>query len=160
MPKGVPPLSLFRTVARNRRVFERFMAAGLLDKGTLTLREREIVIDRTTARCGSEYEWGVHIAFFREKAGLSDREVAATVGDDPLAWSDRDRLLISLVDQLHDRSTVDADLWQALTQAFSDEQLIELVVLTGFYHMVSYVTNAFAVPLEPFAARFPAPASD
>jgi hypothetical protein len=54
MPPGVEPLLLFRTLARDRRLFRRFMAGGLLDKGTLSLREREIAIDRTCARCGAE----------------------------------------------------------------------------------------------------------
>jgi hypothetical protein len=58
MPEGVPPLLLFRALAVNERVLLRVMAGGLLDRGSLTLREREIVIDRTCFRCGSEYEWG------------------------------------------------------------------------------------------------------
>src|SRR5215475_3365302 len=68
MPKGVPPLVLFRTLAVNERVFLRLLAGSLLDKGSISLREREIVIDRTCVRCGSEYEWGVHVALFRERA--------------------------------------------------------------------------------------------
>lgn len=67
MPPDVPPLALFRTVARNGRVFGRLMAGGLLDKGSLSLREREILIDRTSALCGAEYEWGVHVAFFTDQ---------------------------------------------------------------------------------------------
>jgi hypothetical protein len=63
MPEGVPPLLLFRTLAVNERVFHRVMAGGLLDRGSLTLRERELVIDRTCFRCGSEYEWGVHVVW-------------------------------------------------------------------------------------------------
>ena len=70
MPEGTPPLILFTSLARDKRLFERFMAGGLLDRGRLTLRQREIVIDRTTALSGSEYEWGVHIAFFAARAGL------------------------------------------------------------------------------------------
>ena len=54
MPSGVSPLSLFTTLARNERVFERFMAGGLLDKGTISLRQREIVINRACARCDCE----------------------------------------------------------------------------------------------------------
>ena len=50
MPPGVDPLVLFRTLAVNERVFLRLMAGGLLDRGSITLREREIVIDRTCAR--------------------------------------------------------------------------------------------------------------
>lgn len=40
MPKGVPPLALFRTLAVNQRVFLRVMAGGLLDRGSISLRER------------------------------------------------------------------------------------------------------------------------
>src|SRR5208282_1563842 len=74
MPEGVPPLLLFRTVAVNERVFHRMMAGGLLDRGSLTLRERELVIDRTCFRCGSEYEWGVHVTFFGAKVGFTEEE--------------------------------------------------------------------------------------
>jgi alkylhydroperoxidase family enzyme len=157
MPPGVPPLVLFTTLARNPRVFQRFMAAGLLDKGSISLREREIVIDRATARCGSEYEWGVHVAFFAEKAGLTPIQIAATVtgaSDDPV-WTPRERLVLALVDALHDSNRIGDELWQKVRAEFSDAQLIELVVLTGFYHMVSFVTNAFTLPLEGNAARFP-----
>src|SRR5918996_128653 len=79
MPPGVPPLVLFRTMAKSPRVFAKLFAAGLLDKGPLSLRQREIVIDRTTARLGCEYEWGVHIALFAGKVGFGETEIAATV---------------------------------------------------------------------------------
>src|SRR6187200_2239876 len=82
MPPGVAPLALFRTWAVNERVFLRVMAAGLLDRGSLSLRERELVIQRTCARLGSEYEWGVHATFFAAKAGLDDATLAATCAAD------------------------------------------------------------------------------
>ncbi|HEY2069626.1 MAG TPA: carboxymuconolactone decarboxylase family protein [Rhizomicrobium sp.] len=157
MPMGVPPLVLFTTLARNPRVFQRFMAGGLLDQGSISLREREIVVNRATARCGSEYEWGVHIAFFAEKTGLTRAQIEATVhggADDP-AWSPREALLIRLVDALHEHADLDDDLWDALRAEFREEQLIELIVLTGFYHMVSFVTNGLRLPLERDAERFP-----
>jgi alkylhydroperoxidase family enzyme len=157
MPEGAPPLVLFTTLARNARVFARFMAGGLLDKGSITLREREIVIDRTTARLGSEYEWGVHVAFFADAAQLSRAQIRATAigrSDDP-AWTPREQLIMTMVDALVDAHTIGEALWAALKKEFSDEQLIEFVVLTGFYHTVSFVTNAFQVPREDYAARFP-----
>jgi hypothetical protein len=76
MPEGVPPLTLFRALAVNERVFLRTMAGGLLDRGSITLRDREIVILRTCARLGSEYEWGVHVSFFGGKAKLSAADTA------------------------------------------------------------------------------------
>ena len=54
--KGQPPLRLFTTLARDPRLFQKFFAGGLLDKGNLSIRQREIVIHRTTALCKSEYE--------------------------------------------------------------------------------------------------------
>jgi len=158
MPKGVPPLVLFRTLAVNQRVFLRVMAGGLLDRGSISLREREIVIDRTCARCGSEYEWGVHVAFFAERVGLTREQMTATcaASSESDAFTPRERLLLRLVDDLHDRAAVGDELWAALRAHWSDEQLIELVALVGFYHLISFVTNALRLPLEAYGARFPA----
>jgi alkylhydroperoxidase family enzyme len=157
MPAGVPPLALFRTLAVNERVFLRVMAGGLLDRGSISLREREIVIDRTCARCGSEYEWGVHVAFFAERVGLTASQVAATRAPEAEAgaFPERERLLIRLVDALHNRARVDDTLWAALRAEWSEPQLIELIALAGFYHLISFVTNALRIPPEPYGARFP-----
>jgi alkylhydroperoxidase family enzyme len=158
MPPGVEPLSLFRTVARDARLFRRFMAGGLLDKGNLGLRERELAIDRTCARCGAEYEWGVHMALFGARVGFGDAEQRATLssGADADCWSARERLIVRLMDQLHETSRVDDALWEELAAEFRAEQLIELIMLAGFYHTVAYLANALRLPAEPFAARFPA----
>jgi alkylhydroperoxidase family enzyme len=66
--RGAAPLTLFRVVAGNARAWEKFRAGSLLDRGPLSLREREIVIDRTCALTGCEYEWGVHIEAFATAA--------------------------------------------------------------------------------------------
>ena len=156
MPPGVEPLLLFRTVARDPRLFRRFMAGGLLDKGTLRLREREIAIDRTCARCGAEYEWGVHMAFFGDRVGFGKAERRATLVEATAdCWSPRERLIVRLTDQLHETASVDDALWAELAAEFRDEQLLELIMLAGSYHMVSYLTNALRLPGESYAARFP-----
>jgi hypothetical protein len=49
MPPGVPPPTLFTTLARVPRIWDRFRAGSLLDRGPVSLRHREIVIDRTCA---------------------------------------------------------------------------------------------------------------
>ncbi len=157
MPEGVEPLVLFRTLAVNERVLGRVMAGGLLDRGSISLREREIVIDRTTWRCGSEYEWGVHVAFFGARVGFDEAEIAGLCTEDPDAtpFSSREKLLLRLCDELHLTATVGESLWKELADEFRADQLVELVVLAGLYHAISFATNAFALPLEPFAARFP-----
>src|SRR5271168_4280575 len=120
MPPGVAPLSLFTTLARVPRIFERVRAGSLLDRGPVSLRNREIVIDRTCARCGCGYEWGVHVAFYAERAALTPEHVRATVqggGKDPV-WSADELLLIRLVDELHDKAQISDDLWEALAAVF------------------------------------------
>jgi len=156
--RGAPPLLLFRVVARNPRVLSRMMAGGLLDRGSISLRQRELMILRTTARCGAEYEWGVHAAAFGAKAAWTPSELRASVhgaAEDP-AWAPDERLIVRLADALHDANDVDDALWKDLRGAFGDEQLIELVMLAGLYHAVSFTLRAFRVPLEPSASRFPA----
>jgi alkylhydroperoxidase family enzyme len=156
MPPGIEPLKLFRTLAHNPRVLRKFHLGNLLDRGAIDRRDREIVILRTCARCGSEYEWGVHVTVFAARVGLTTEQVAATVdgsADHP-AWSEADALLIRLADELHDNATIAPALWNAMAERWSPAQLIELLVVAGFYHTVSFVTNAVAIDLEEMAARF------
>jgi alkylhydroperoxidase family enzyme len=157
MPPGVAPLALFRTLARDQRLLQRFMGGGLLDKGHLTLRQREIVIDRVTARCGSEYEWGVHVAFFAKRVGLDEAQLRSLVRGGPgdACWEAQDALLIRFCDALHASCDVDDALWAELRAQFSEEAILELLLLAGFYRTVSYLTNALRLPLEAYAAGFP-----
>ena len=156
MPPGVPPLVLFRTLARSPRIFARMFAGGLLDKGPLSLRQREILIDRTTGRLGCEYEWGVHIAFFAERAGFTPAQVAATVSDaSDAGWSPDEQALIALVDDLVDRRTITDETWQRLTKHFDETQILEAIALVGYYHTISFLCRGLKLPLESYGARFP-----
>jgi Carboxymuconolactone decarboxylase family len=157
MPPGVAPLSLFTTLARVPRVYDRFRAGSLLDRGPVSLRHREIVIDRTCARCGCTYEWGVHVAFFGERVALTPEQIRAIARSDATdpAWSGEERLLIRLVDELHDSADIQDQLWNDLAKAFGLEQIFELIALVGFYHTVSFFANGTRLRAESFAARPP-----
>jgi alkylhydroperoxidase family enzyme len=156
MPPGVEPLVLFRTMARSPRVFARMFAGGLLDKGPLELRQREIVIDRTTARLKCEYEWGVHVALFAGRAGLGHAEIAAitTGSSQETCWSADEQALLSLVDDLVDQHTISETTWQSLAAHFDEAQILEAIALVGYYHTISFLCNGLALPLEAWAARF------
>lgn len=165
MPKGWtgPALRLFRLWARHLPMAEALRGVGryVLAKGVLAPRDRELLILRTTARCGAEYEWGVHAVFFPPRVGLDAAQVAATrtgAAADP-CFAPRDRLLVALADALHDTSDVPDALWQALAQEWSEVERLEMLLVCGFYHLVSFTANATRVANEPFAARFPAEAS-
>ena len=155
--RGAPPLVLFRVMAGHDRAWEKFRAGSLLDRGPLALREREIVIDRTCARTGCEYEWGVHVATFAEAAHLGDEQVRATVRESAGAacWSKAEQALIAAVDALHDRATLTDAEFEALSSHYDEAQILEIIMLCGFYRTVSYLANTLALPLEENAARFP-----
>ena len=155
--RGAPPLMLFRVVASNARAWEKFRAGGLLDHGPLSLREREIVIDRTCALTGCEYEWGVHVAIFAQAADLTAEQVRATVhGDaDAPCWSQNEKALIAAVDALHLRATLSGAEFKALSAHYDDAKIFEIILLCGFYRTVSYLANGLDLPLEQKAARFP-----
>src|SRR5260370_9935588 len=90
MPEGVPPLALFRTLARNERVFLRLMAGGPPDPGSISLREREIVIDPTCAPCVSYYYWAAHAPSFSARVRPSPARETLPAGCDPGSFPERE----------------------------------------------------------------------
>jgi len=158
MGEGVEPLLLFRTLAKSDRAWARFRAGSLLDRGPLPLRERELVIDRTCALAGCEYEWGVHIAIFATAARLTEEEIAATAAEGSAApvWTCAERALLRAVEALHARAALSDEEFAELRAHYDEAQVLEALLLCGFYRTVSYVANGLALPLEPSAARFPA----
>jgi 4-carboxymuconolactone decarboxylase len=157
---GVEPLALFRTLVIHEALATRMrpLGAAILGHGLLEPRDRELMIDRTCARCGAEYEWGVHATFFGASVGLTERQLEATVNgpaDDPV-WSERERAVLTLADELHDTAEVSDGVYAELERHFTPDQILELVVTAGWYHTISFVIGAARIPLEPWAARFPA----
>jgi len=156
--RGAPPIILFRVMASQPRAWEKFSGGSLLDRGPLSLREREIVIDRTCALNGCEYEWGVHVTAFAQAAHLTDEQVRATVlgSADAPCWSEAEKILIATADALHQRATLSDAEFTALKAHYDDAKILEIFQLCGFYRTVSYLANGLDLPLEEFGARFPA----
>jgi alkylhydroperoxidase family enzyme len=154
--QGAPPLVLFRALATSERAWKKFRAGSLLDPGPLSLRDRELVIDRTCALAGNEYEWGVHVAIFAGAAKLSAEEVAATANAGSAAplWTEAERALLATAEALHARAALTDAEFASLRAHYDDAQVLEAVLLCGFYRMVSYVVGALDLPLEAGAARF------
>jgi alkylhydroperoxidase family enzyme len=153
------PLLLFRTLAVHPELAARMrpLGAAILAHGTVAPRLREVMIQRTCALCGAEYEWGVHAVAFGAAVGLSEEQLASTArgsaADD--VWSAIERAVLRLADELHETSDVSAELFAELERHFTAAQILELAVTAGWYHTISYVISAARVQLEPWAARFP-----
>src|SRR4029079_501813 len=107
------------------------------------------------ARLGCEYEWGVHIAFFADRVGLTPEQVAATVSGagDATCWTAEEQALLALVDDLVDRRAIAEATWTALKVPFDDARILEAIALVGYYHTISFLCVGLELPLESYAAR-------
>ena len=127
-------------------------------RGALSLRHRELAIDRTTALCGAGYEWGIHIAVYAGKAGLTDEQVASLATGDPAdaCWTDpADRAVLATVDALHQRADLNDAEWQTLLDAVGEDAAVDLLLLCGWYHAISFAVNALRLPAEPGTPALP-----
>lgn len=155
MPPGLEPLTLFRVLATSPRAWERFRAGALLDGGPLALKDREIVILRTCARSGCEYEWGVHVALLAKRARMTEAQIAATLPDGAAeVWSPAEAALVATADALHERAALSDEEFARLSAFFDADQVLEILMLAGYYRTVACLVGGLALELEPFAARF------
>jgi 4-carboxymuconolactone decarboxylase len=143
-------------MARNEPLSKAFLKLGshLLGAGVLPAREREIVILRVGWRAGSEYEFGQHTAIGKQ-AGLTDAEVARLADSDAGAWAPDDEALVRMVDELCDTDAVGDQTWRSLAERWTEPELLELLVLAGYYRLVSGMLNSVGVALEPSTAGWP-----
>lgn len=147
-PSG-QPLNIFGTLVRHPRLFRRFTAfGGVLLTGTIPARDRELLILRTGHNCASPYEWAQHVVIGRQ-AGLTDEEIERIVaGPDAEGWTPFEATLLRAADELHVDNTLSDATWAALAEGYGTEQLIELPMLVGQYHLVAFTLNALGVQLE------------
>ena len=161
--KGLSPINLRLALAHHPKLATAFqsMAHVVLFQCELPERDREIAIIRTGALTRSEYEWGMHVSIYAEKCKLD----SASVGElttcsnwtelSNVIWSPKERLIVRMVDEIHSHSTVSDETWLLLNRDWPQEQVIELIFSSSFYHMAAFFLNTTAVPLEVGAERFP-----
>ncbi|MPY92438.1 MAG: carboxymuconolactone decarboxylase family protein [Acidimicrobiia bacterium] len=150
-------LNISATLAHNTRVLKRFsqFGGGLLFRGVLPVRERELVILRVGANCQSVYEFGQHTLIGRE-AGLTDDEIhQLTLAPEKGGWSDADRDLVALADELCADDCVSDATWARLAGRWDDAALVELLAVAGFYRLVSGFLNSAGVQLDPGVPSWP-----
>lgn len=157
LPEGLPPLNIFATMAKHPKLLDRFNRFGgfLLYRGAIPAREREIVILRVGWRSGSVYEFGQHTVI-GASAGVTEEEVRRLASEQTDGWGEDDRDLVELADQLCTTNNVDDALWDRLSRRWNEQEVMELLVVAGFYRLVSGFLNATRVELEEGTPGWPA----
>jgi nucleoside-diphosphate-sugar epimerase len=94
---------------------------------------------------GSDYELTQHRRLGR-RAGLSAAEIERVgPGPDDPAWSEGDRLLLELTDELHATADLTDRSWDRLRAAYDERRCIELVLLVGHYQMLATTLTTLRV---------------
>ena len=143
---GIPASNIFSTLVRHPGLFRKWMPfGGKLLAGKLPARERELLILRTGWRCQSVYEWGPHVLIGR-RAGLTDDDIARLKeGPDAPGWDPFDAALVRAADELHDDGCISDGTWASLSERYDIPQLIEVPMVVGQYHLVSFTLNSLGV---------------
>ena len=154
---GRPVAAIYRTYARHLAMDKPRTAVSEHIRGTSTLsaRQRELLIMRIGLLCRSEYEWAAHAPAGR-RAGMTDADVDRVVkGPDTGGGEPLELALLHAVDELYQNDVVSTKTWNALAESLNTKQLLDVLITTGGYRMVSMALNTFGVQLEANPTRFP-----
>ena len=136
---GTNPPNLFTTLGRNRGLFRGWMwySSKLMPFGRLTRRETELMILRIAHLRRSEYEFTHHERLGR-RAGIRPEEVERVkAGPSADGWTDRERALLRAIDELSESRDISDDTWAELRTQLSENECIELVMLSGQYESLA-----------------------
>jgi len=145
----IPAPNLYRSVARNESLFIDMIdmgfitPTGLMDRKVIPSRIREMLILRTCVKSKNEYEFNLHVGTISEKMGLKLEEIEDIKNEHPNEnlWSNADRNLLSLVDELVCNLSISDEAFENLTIYFSEEILIEIVLFVGLYTTVAMMVS-------------------
>jgi 4-carboxymuconolactone decarboxylase len=110
-------------------------------------RLSEVAIITVGARWKAEFEWYAHSRMAREH-GVPDAVVDAIgAGEDPPFTDGDERTVYLAARQLTSNGHLDPEAYDAARRLLGDAGLVELVSLCGYYTLISFLLNAFEVPL-------------
>lgn len=127
------------------------LGAAVRFQGSIDRRLAEVAILTVGARWKAEFEWWSHTRMAREQ-GVPEAVIAAIArGDEPPFAAADERVVYRAARELTETGRLGQDAYEAVRALLGDAGLVELVSLCGYYTLVSFLLNAFAVPLPPGA---------
>jgi 4-carboxymuconolactone decarboxylase len=144
-------LNIFRVMMNHPKLTRRWtvFAGHVLQKQTVPLRERELLILRIGWLNQAEYEWAQHVEIAK-RSGISEAEIERIKQGPGAGWNVHEAALLQAADDLFENSVVSDQTWATLSVDFSTEQMMDMVFTVGQYNMVSWALNSFGVPLDDF----------
>jgi 4-carboxymuconolactone decarboxylase len=144
-------LNLFRVMMHHPDLTRRWtvFAGHVLQKQTLGVRDRELLILRIGWLNQAEYEWAQHVEIAK-RAGFTDAEIGNIKVGPRGGWNAHEAALLQAADDLYNNSVVSDETWAVLAKHYSTQQMMDAVFTVGQYNLVSWALNSFGVPLDGF----------
>lgn len=148
---GGRDLNIFRVMMNHPKLTRRWtvFAGHVLQKQTLPVRDRELLILRIGWLNQAEYEWAQHVEIAK-RAGITEAEIEQVKQGPAAGWNALEAALMRAADELFESSVISDSTWAALAAKYSIEQLMDVVFTIGQYNLVSWALNSFGVPLDDF----------
>lgn len=143
-------LNVYRTMAHHPRLLAAWapLRRHVVLQNSLPPRLQELVVLRTAFHARSRYEWSHHVARALA-AGLSRREIDAAGCGDPAAGLDPlEQDVVLAVDELQANYRLSVILRDRLRGRLSVQQVLDLMALVGFYHVLAFMLETFDTPLD------------
>src|SRR6185295_6134969 len=143
-----PDFNIYKTLAHHVDLYNRWSPLGrfILDGSSLPPREREMVMLRMGWLCQSEYEWAQHARIAKGAPGLTNADVHRIAeGPGAAGWSDFERTLLTMVDEMRYETMISDSTWAALHAKYTDNQIIEAMYTASQYELVSMALNSLGV---------------
>jgi 4-carboxymuconolactone decarboxylase len=117
-------------------------------------RLSEVAIITVGARWRAEFEWWAHARMAREHGVASAVIDAISRGEAPPfgPGAADEAVVYTAARQLATAGQISPDAYADAQRLLGDAGLVELVSLCGYYTLISFLLNAFSVPLPPGAA--------
>ena len=147
---GVPEIHLFTVLAQHKRLFWSWLPFSgiLLRRGRLPETDTELAILRVGHLRGSEYELQQHRRIALRRGVSAAEQAAIFAGPDAEGLSDRQRVLITGVDELITDRMISDPVWRRLGEHLDRRQLIEFVTLVGQYDALALSLNNLGIPMD------------
>ncbi|MGH1471084.1 MAG: carboxymuconolactone decarboxylase family protein [Cellvibrionaceae bacterium] len=148
-----PDYNLYKTLAHHVELYNHWTPLGraLLNGSKIPARDREIIMLRMGWLCQAEYEWSQHARIATaDDVGMTYDEVK-NIAANPNGnmWSDFEKALMTMVDELRYDALISQKTWNALATRYDNQQIMDALFTAAQYQLVSMLLNSTGIQLDP-----------
>lgn len=148
--QGAPVLHLYRLLGWSPGLVGPWLdfSSALRFKLSISPQLRELLIVRSGQLLAAEYEWKHHWVIALEEGVSVEKLQALQEWQTSALFEPAERAVLALADDTAQGAGASEATMRALTEYFTNDEVVEFVVIAGFYAGVARIINSLQVPLE------------